>query len=195
MYILGRWVLKINILSLRYADVSSHSVLLVASFIITHIYTHTNHQILNLAGKDYKIQEKENVTNKKIYVPSITFSIPIKTRKHKPWLLVFYFIVNAVIDTILFTYYKVGNKWSIFKSGRYHQWKTIINIYGIIIYYLVCGITIKTRLGFLMLPRISRNRNEASVLPLSRFSLLLLASKKKLTSFSFWPFVVAIYRK
>ena len=184
MYILGRWVLKINILSLRYADVSSHSVLLVASFIITHIYTHTNHQILNLAGKDYKIQEKENVTNKKIYVPSITFSIPIKTRKHKPWLLVFYYICNVVTDTINWKY-KVGNKWSIFKSGRYHQWKAIINIYGIIIYYLVCGITIKTRLGFLMLPRISRNRNEASVLPLSRFSLLLLASKKKLTSFSF----------
>ena len=66
----------------------------------THIYTHTNHQILNLAGKDYKIQEKENVTNKKIYVPSITFSIPIKTRKHKPWLLVFYYIVNVVTDTI-----------------------------------------------------------------------------------------------
>ena len=61
-----------------------------------HTYIHTNHQILNLAGKDYKIQEKENVTNKKIYVPSITFSIPIKTRKHKPWLLVFYYIANVI---------------------------------------------------------------------------------------------------
>ena len=114
--------MKINILSPRYADVSSHSVLLVASFIITHIYTHTNHQILNLAGKDYKIQEKENVTNKKIYVPSITFSIPIKTRKHKPWLLVFYYIVNVVKDTINLKF-KIGNKKSISKIVRYDKWE------------------------------------------------------------------------